>query len=59
MPEPATSNDHIERANTQFWNPPLLEDLMAGVAPLVPDEHFDIPDLTDGEWEAFMAALEE
>lgn len=42
MPEPAASNDHIERANTQFWNPPSLEELMADVAPLEPNEHFDI-----------------
>jgi hypothetical protein len=59
MPEPATSNDHIERANSQFWNPPLLEELMANVAPLEPNEHFDIPDLTDEEWDAFVAALDE
>jgi hypothetical protein len=57
--EPATSNDHIERANTQFWNPPSLEELMADVAPLEPSEHFDIPDLTDEEWDAFVAALDE
>jgi hypothetical protein len=42
MPEPATSNDHIERANTQFWNPPSLEELMA-VAPLEPNEHSTSP----------------
>jgi hypothetical protein len=59
MPEPATSNDHIERANTQFWNTPSLEELMADVAPLEPSEHFDIPDLTDEEWDAFVAALDE
>src|ERR1700733_819675 len=59
MPQPAASNDHIERASTQFWNPPSLEELMADVVPLAADEHFDIPDLTDEEWEAFMAALDE
>jgi hypothetical protein len=59
MPEPAATNDHIERASTQFWNPPSLEELMADVAPLAADEHFDIPDLTDEEWEAFVAALDE
>lgn len=59
MPEPATSSDEIEEANSQFWNPPSLEEVMADVAPLAPEERFDIPDLTDEEWEAFMAALEE
>jgi hypothetical protein len=59
MPEPAASNDQIERANAQFWTPPSLEDLMADVAPLEADEHFDIPDVTDEEWDVFVAALDE
>lgn len=42
-----------------FWNPLALEELMADVAPLDPDEHFNIPDLTGEEWEAFVAALEQ
>lgn len=58
-PEAATSNDHIARANTQFWNPPSLEELMADVAPLRSNEHFDIADVTDEEWDAFTAALDE
>jgi hypothetical protein len=44
-------DDRIGRANAQFWNPPSLEELMADVAPLEADEHFDIPDLTDEEWD--------
>jgi hypothetical protein len=59
MPEPAASNDQIERASAQFWAPPSLEELMADVAPLEPDEHFDIPDVTDEEWDVFVAALDE
>jgi hypothetical protein len=59
MPRPAASNDHIERASAQFWNPPSLEELMFDVVPLAADEHFDSPDLTDEEWEAFVAALDE
>lgn len=59
MPEPAASNDQIERANIQFWNPPTLEELMADVAPLDPNEHFDIPDVSDAEWDVFVAALDE
>jgi len=59
MSEPAASNDQIERANAQFWTPPSLEELMADVAPLEADEHFDIPDVTDEEWDVFAAALDE
>ncbi len=59
MPEPAASNDHIERANAEFWNPPSLEELMADVVPLDPDEHFDIPNLSDEDWALFAAALDE
>src|SRR5271154_1975241 len=59
MSEPAASNDQIERANAQFWTPPSLEELMADVAPLEADEHFDIPDVTDEEWDVFVAALDE
>jgi len=59
MSEPAASNDQIERANAQFWTPPSLEELMADVAPLEADEHFDIPDVTDKEWDVFVAALDE
>jgi hypothetical protein len=29
------------------------------VAPLDPGEHFDIPDLTEEEWQTFVAALEQ
>ena len=32
---------------------------MADVAPLDPGEHFDIPDLTEEEWQTFVAALEQ
>jgi hypothetical protein len=59
MPEPAASNDQIERANAQFWTPPSLEELMADIAPLDPGEHFDLPDVTDAEWDVFVAALDE
>lgn len=59
MSEPAANNDQIERANAQFWTPPSLEELMADVAPLEADEHFDIPDVTDEEWDVFAAALDE
>ena len=49
----------IEQANSLFWNPLPLDELMADVAPLDPDEHFDIPDLSEEEWQTFVAALEQ
>jgi len=59
MPEPTVHPDAIEQANQLFWNPPSLEELMADVQPLSPDEHFDIPELSDEEWQEFERALSE
>jgi hypothetical protein len=59
MPEPAAHSDPIEQANQQFWNPPSLDDLMADIEPLKPNEQLDIADLTDEEWDAFERALAE
>ena len=59
MPEPVANHDLIEQANSLFWNPLPLDALMAGVAPLDPEEHFEIPDLTEDEWQTFVAALEQ
>lgn len=59
MPEPAVNHDLIEQANSLFWNPLPLDELMADVAPLDPDEHFDIPEETEEEWQTFVAALEQ
>jgi len=59
MPEPAAKPDAIDQADALFRNPPTLEELMAGVAPLTPENDLDIPDLTDEEREAFATALDE
>ena len=59
MPDPAAKPDPIERANALFWNPPTLEELMASVQPLMSEDDLAIPGLTDEEWEAFVAALNE
>jgi hypothetical protein len=59
MPEPATNHDLIEQANSLFWNPLPLDELMADVAPFDPDGHFESPDLTEEEWQTFVAALEQ
>ncbi len=57
MPEQAPKPDAIEQANALFWNPPTLDELVADLEPLRPDESFDIPDMTDEEWDEFVAAL--
>jgi hypothetical protein len=49
----------IDRADRAFSNPPTLEELVADLEPLRADESFDIPDMTDEEWEEFVAALHE
>ncbi|MGH2904824.1 MAG: hypothetical protein ACRDK7_14775 [Solirubrobacteraceae bacterium] len=59
MPEPAANHDLIEQANSLFWNAPRLEELIADLEPLRPEESFDIPDITDKEWADFVAALHE
>jgi len=57
MPDPAAKPDAIDQADALFRNPPTLEELMEGVEPLTPENDLTIPDLTDEEWEAFVAAL--
>lgn len=59
MSDPAAKPDPIEHANALFWNPPTLEQLMASVQPLISEDDLAIPDLTDEEQEAFVAALNE
>lgn len=59
MPEPEANHDVIEEANALFWNPPSLDELMAGIAPLGADESFEIEDMTDEEWQVFVDALDE
>jgi hypothetical protein len=59
MPDPAAKPDAIDQADAVFRTPPSLDELMAGVAPLTPENDLVIPDLTDEEWEAFVAALNE
>jgi hypothetical protein len=57
MADPAPKPDAIDQADAQFRKSQTLEELMAGVAPLTPENDLAIPDLTDEEWEAFVAAL--
>jgi hypothetical protein len=59
MEDRAHKPDAIDRADLAFSNPPTLEELVADLEPLRADESFDIPDMTDEEWEEFVAALHE
>lgn len=59
MPEREASRDVTEDANSLFWNPASLDELMAGIAPLGADESFEIQDMTDEEWQVFVEALDE
>jgi hypothetical protein len=59
MPESEASYDVIEAATALFWRAPPLDELMADIAPLSADEGFEIEDMTDGEWQVFVDALDE
>ena len=56
---PSRKPDAIDQADAQFARSLTLEELVADLEPLRPDETFDIPDMTDEEWEEFVAALHE
>jgi hypothetical protein len=59
MEDRAHKPDAIDQADAMFGRPLTLEELVADLEPLRPDESFDIPDMTDEEWEEFVAALHE
>lgn len=59
MEEKAHKPDAIDEADAMFGRSITLEELIADLEPLRPDESFDIPDMTDEEWEEFLASLHE
>lgn len=59
MEDRAHKPDAIDEADAMFGRSITLEELIADLEPLRPDESFDIPDMTDEEWEAFLASLHE
>jgi hypothetical protein len=59
MEDRAPKPDAIDQADALFRNPPSLDELMEGVAPITSWDDLDIPDLTDEEREAFATALDE
>jgi hypothetical protein len=60
MSEPASqTQDEIELATASLRGPePTVDQLMAGIEPIRSMDQLDIPDLTDGERDAFAAALD-
>jgi hypothetical protein len=59
MEDRAHKPDAIDEADAMFGKLLTLEELVADLEPLRSDESFDIPDMTDEEWDEFVAALHE
>jgi hypothetical protein len=59
MSEPTPAPDALDRASAAFWAGRDLEEVMAGTEPLRDDESFEIADLTEEEWSAFVRAIHE
>jgi hypothetical protein len=59
MSEPTSAPDALDRASAAFWVRRDLEDVVAGAEPLREDESFEIADLTEEEWSAFVQAIRE
>ena len=59
MSEPTSAPDALDRADASFWHRPDLEELVRGAEPLREDESFEIPDLSDDEWDRFVRAIHE
>jgi hypothetical protein len=59
MEDRAHKPDAIDQADFMFRDPPTLDELVADLEPLRPEESFDIPDLSDEAWVGFVAALRE
>jgi hypothetical protein len=57
--EPTSAPDAIDRADATYWHRQDLEQVVGGIKPLTADESFEIPDLTDDEWDAFVRAIHE
>jgi hypothetical protein len=59
MSEPRSAPDAIDAASAGFWDGRDLDAIMAGAEPFREDESFEIADLTDEEWAAFVQAIHE
>jgi len=59
MSEPTSAPDAIDEASAAFRDRHDLEAIMADAEPFREDESFEIADLTDEEWAAFVQAIHE
>jgi hypothetical protein len=59
MSEPTSAPDAIEHADASYWHARDLDEVLGGIEPLGADESFEIPDLTDEEWDLFVRAIHE
>jgi hypothetical protein len=59
MSEPTSAPDALDHADAAFWRRRGLDEILRGVEPLRADESFEIPDLTDDEWDKFVQAIHE
>jgi hypothetical protein len=59
MTEPVRQPDDLDAAAPTFWAAPDLDALLAATKPYEGPEDFVIADLTDDEWDRFVAALNE
>lgn len=59
MNEPLASPQDLEVDAAAFWLDSDLETLLASVKPYRGPDEFVIDDLTDDEWDRFVAALDE
>ncbi len=59
MSEPTSVPDALEHADASHWRRQDLRRIVGGVEPLGADESFEIADLNDDEWDAFVRAIHE
>lgn len=59
LSEPIFIPDALDEASASSWTRPDPDEVMAGVEPFREDEAFEIADLTDEEWDAFVRAIHE
>ncbi len=58
MTEPTRASDDLDMAAGAFWSDTDLEALLDTIEPYRGAEEFAIADLTEEEWDAFVAALD-
>ena len=59
MNEPVLEPDELDLAAVAFWRGSGLDALLGAVGPYEGPDEFVIEDLSDDEWDRFVAALTE